>query len=66
MTATNNTAEQVANAYHALTGERFCTECQMIRKVSAGGIWRVRGKVRRWQCAACIERRKNLTPSKSR
>jgi len=66
MTSSNNTAAQVTQAYHAITGERFCTTCQMIRKVSDGAKWLTRGTSRRWLCAVCVERRANLTPSKSR
>jgi hypothetical protein len=63
--AGENTREQVARAYHVITGERFCSACNSVRK-AAGGVWRSTGTVRRWMCAACVERRANRTPSNSR
>ena len=65
MNESNNVHDQVARAYHIITGDRYCTGCQSIRK-AAGGVWRSTGKVRRWMCAACVERRANRTPSNSR
>lgn len=51
---------KVKDACEKITGEKFCTECQKTRKMSAGGVWKVSSTRRRWICATCVENKKNL------
>jgi hypothetical protein len=48
-------AKAVRNAEHGITGKRFCTSCQTMRPAEYGKM--LIGKVNRWQCTACTERR---------
>jgi hypothetical protein len=48
-------AKAVRNAEHGITGKRFCTSCQTMRPAEYGKM--LIGKVNRWQCTACSERR---------
>lgn len=43
----------------AITGQRFCTSCQMNQKVD-GGKWikYANGMKQRWKCRGCLERAK--------
>ena len=38
-----------------LTGKRFCSSCQLSKPALLGKI--IKGKVTRWQCGDCTERR---------
>lgn len=58
MNRDNHIHTQVNKAYEKVTGEKFCTTCQAIRKLEDGGEWR------RWMCWVCVSRRKERTPSR--
>lgn len=53
----NGTYKQAVRADEALTGQRWCTNCQSRQRVE-GGAWfkRNSGMNQRWRCAGCIER----------
>jgi len=38
------------------TGKRFCTSCQLMRPAEYGKMI-TSGKINRWKCTACIEKR---------
>jgi hypothetical protein len=38
------------------TGKRFCTSCQLMKPAEYGKMVTT-GKINRWKCISCIERR---------
>jgi len=49
-------AKAVRNAEHGITGKRFCTSCQIMRPAEYGKMIKT-GKITRWQCTACLEKK---------
>ena len=57
-------AKAVRNAEHGITGKRFCTSCQLMRPAEYGKM--LIGKINRWQCTACSERRSKAPYAKKK
>jgi len=49
-------AKAIRNAEYGITGKRFCTSCQTMRSAELGEMIKS-GKINRWKCTVCIEKR---------
>ena len=60
---TNITNKQAEIAAQKITGEKFCTQCQRYRAIEGGRIKMCGSHARptkRWQCAECADKRRNV------
>ena len=58
----NELQKKVTKRAAEITGQMFCTNCQLSRNKD-GGLWRVTadGMRRRWTCGWCVNNYKNRT-----
>jgi transposase-like protein len=57
MSSDREVSRQITAAMHSITGKRWCSHCQLSKKVE-GGTWKsvASGTRRRWKCVDCVER----------
>jgi hypothetical protein len=50
--------ESAKATHEALTGERFCGNCQRYVALDKGGAWKPTRQAKRWLCGPCVERKR--------